>query len=508
MLEFMDKWRTQDPKLHITVATRLPEGLLQGELQQRGINFFNLEFDSWLLPQLIEGIDNKFRTFRNNAQAILTLGKIIDEFQPDLVITNTIMAPWAALAAKTRGIPHVWFAHEFGAGHEFEMTVEKTFEDIGKLSDLVVASSQALGNYLSRWIPLEKIIVSYPLPDFEIFERAADVQAFPLRAGEIGIESSLTAAVVGKFSSLKGQWDLVEASRLLAQKGHVLNMTFIGRFDSADEFRVLEFVKKHSPDSIIRFTGEIANPFVEYLNSDLGVVPSASEGFGRVTVEMLFAGLPVIGANAGATAELISSGKTGQLYDAQNTQAMADSIELYFEDKDLLISQGRAAKEYVASEIFLRHSFDSVEAKIRAIAKHAKSKLPRDLHIIEYWKNVKLIAEDYLKLVSEPLASKQSREWIVGSKLVGPLTPHLGKKSERRQSGLTPSEIHNDEAEMKFQALADAQDFEHLLEVPAATDELIRCRIAIAEEIRKSLTWKVGAAAVRARRKVRANFKM
>ena len=34
--------------------------------------------------------------------------------RPDLVVTNTVVAPWGAFAAKALGIPHAWFVREYG----------------------------------------------------------------------------------------------------------------------------------------------------------------------------------------------------------------------------------------------------------------------------------------------------------------------------------------------------------------------------------------------------------
>ena len=44
---------------------------------------------------------------------------------------------------------------------------------------------------------------------------------------------------------------------------------------------------------------------------------SPYEAFGRVTIEYMMAGLPVIGRNGGATPEIIKENETGMLYNSK-----------------------------------------------------------------------------------------------------------------------------------------------------------------------------------------------
>ena len=50
------------------------------------------------------------------------------------------------------------------------------------------------------------------------------------------------------------------------------------------------------------------------IESDILLMNSRSEGFGRVTVEGMLGGLLVIGRNSAGTAEIIQDGRTGLLF--------------------------------------------------------------------------------------------------------------------------------------------------------------------------------------------------
>jgi len=67
---------------------------------------------------------------------------------------------------------------------------------------------------------------------------------------------------------------------------------------------------------------------------------SKSEAFGRVIVEAMKQGKPVIAANAGAVPELIRDGWNGMIYEAGSAQSLAEKIQTLFGDSNLRQSIG------------------------------------------------------------------------------------------------------------------------------------------------------------------------
>lgn len=62
-------------------------------------------------------------------------------------------------------------------------------------------------------------------------------------------------------------------------------------------------------------------------NMDIELMCAERETFGWVTVEGMRSGLLVIGANTGATPEIITNMKTGLLYTHGDARDLADKIE-------------------------------------------------------------------------------------------------------------------------------------------------------------------------------------
>jgi glycosyltransferase involved in cell wall biosynthesis len=77
----------------------------------------------------------------------------------------------------------------------------------------------------------------------------------------------------------------------------------------------------------------------------VGLMCSRSEAFGRVTVEYLRRGRPVIGTRSGGTPELTEDGVTGLLYDPGDIEALADHIERVAASNAMLVKLSLAALE-------------------------------------------------------------------------------------------------------------------------------------------------------------------
>jgi len=86
---------------------------------------------------------------------------------------------------------------------------------------------------------------------------------------------------------------------------------------------------------------ETAAVIDHYSWADLVVVCSRDEAFGRVTVEAMKAGKPVIGARSGGTAELIREGENGLLYTPGEVAELAGAIRRVAHDR---ILAGRLAE--------------------------------------------------------------------------------------------------------------------------------------------------------------------
>jgi glycosyltransferase involved in cell wall biosynthesis len=94
------------------------------------------------------------------------------------------------------------------------------------------------------------------------------------------------------------------------------------------------------------------------------VVPSRSEGLGRVVLEAFARGRPVVGTAAGGIPEIVADGRTGRLVDPGDPQGLADAIVAAFEDTGGTAAMGARARALAET----RDPADSFEAGFARLA--------------------------------------------------------------------------------------------------------------------------------------------
>ena len=417
MLDLIDAWREQRPSTEFFVIARSPEGHLQPELASRAIPVMTIPYGSWVLPKRITAPEDVFRTSREDFAAVRAIERFIETWGPDLVITNTIVSPWAAVAAKLVGARHVWFAHEFGDDHEFQLTREQTFTDIGLLSDLVVASSRALRDHLEQWVVPHKLAVLYGRMDVgaikELGMQRMEGDAPFTEAADLRI------VCVARISRSKGQARLARAVAELATDGIRAEVALVGTPGEAAARELRAELTSLGVDDRVFLMGERSNPHPIIRAADIGAVVSDSEGFGRATVEYMAAGKPVVGYRAGATLELVEHGTTGMLVDRADQGSLAAALAQYARDRSLLERHGSAAMRMVEQDISLRHGVEELLERLDAVVSGPPSGMPRLPALLASWLELPEVSLQYLTDAGATIDLRNTVAWRLGRLITG-----------------------------------------------------------------------------------------
>jgi len=94
------------------------------------------------------------------------------------------------------------------------------------------------------------------------------------------------------------------------------------------------------------------------------VLPSRSEGMGRVIVEAFCRGRPVVGARVGGIPDLVEDGRNGLLVEPGDTNALADALVRILSERELA---ERLAAGAHASAGFWTSSADEFASRVRAL---------------------------------------------------------------------------------------------------------------------------------------------
>ena len=127
---------------------------------------------------------------------------------------------------------------------------------------------------------------------------------------------------IGQLESHKGIGQLVEV--FMGRQDDNWRLTIVGGGAALDDIKV-----QARKDARITIVGAVAHEAVaQYLvEADFVVVPSLCyENAPTVVVEAFSAGVPVVVANIGGTAELVADGVNGYIFEADNSQSPAEAL--------------------------------------------------------------------------------------------------------------------------------------------------------------------------------------
>ena len=105
-----------------------------------------------------------------------------------------------------------------------------------------------------------------------------------------------------------------------------------------------------------------------YHMADALVSPGSGEGYGRVVIEAMHFGLPVIAAAAGASKELVNDGINGLLFKAGDSEDLARAIQTLYDDPELYKKMAKRAREDSKLANLTRDVGDQVWQIIREVA--------------------------------------------------------------------------------------------------------------------------------------------
>ena len=133
--------------------------------------------------------------------SVLRLSVRFARHRPDLVVTNSLINPSGALAARMVGVRHLWLVNEFGDldhDYRFLLGLPRTLAAVGRLSFAILACSRAVGDRMKVYVPPEKVAFAY-------YAIAMEPGRSPAQASSGG--RSLRLLLLGKKHEGKGQLD-------------------------------------------------------------------------------------------------------------------------------------------------------------------------------------------------------------------------------------------------------------------------------------------------------------
>ena len=344
----------------------LPEnGPLCTELRNRGVEIAIVPNEWWKKPQ---GLKNP-SDYKRALVASRTMAKWFRQWSIDVAYTETIVVGAGALAAALTGIPHVWHLHEFSYNpRAIDVALPRWFlaRLMNATSNYVFFNSNVVAKEWAGLIPATKtrVVYNWTSPPDDSAPELDDEVAVAL----LEQETTFVAAVVATITPFKRQHDAVSAIGNLLHEGMDVALIIVGPAAHAKYYASLvELVAENGWKDRIRFVGYNEHPRRIMSRADVTLVCSDSEAFGRVTIESMSQGVPVIGADFGGTAEIIEDGVDGLLFPTGNVAVLTDRLRSLARDEVLRRSLAVNAKEKATRFCGADRTMAPVLAQLRSL---------------------------------------------------------------------------------------------------------------------------------------------
>ena len=275
-------------------------------------------------------------------------------YKPDLIYSNTAAENLGILIAKILGIKHISHIREFmDLDHRcYFIWGNNTKRKYICKSDGVIYVSKAVAKHIlhGKTIP----------ENHRVIYNGVKMSNDPFKKRLL--PSVYNLGIVGLLDESKGQHIAISFF------DGVLNMFpnsvlhIWGDKDGPYKDALKAKVKDMNLTKHVIFHGFEKNVDVIYREMNALLMCSKAEGFGRVTVEAMSRGIPVIGYNSGGTAELVKEGYNGFLFHTK--EEFIQSIKNLFSREDFynrICQQAyRDAHENYSELIYTKNVYDFV----------------------------------------------------------------------------------------------------------------------------------------------------
>lgn len=290
------------------------------------------------------------------AKAVRALCKHIKSRQIDLVHANGAKAALCALPAARRcGVPCVWHARDYPRYFRIERI-------IGRFADAIIVPSNFMRNaLLEHNIGRGRKINVVPNGVRKATPSAAEIEE--IRRKVPAPEGTLIITMVAQMAPWKRHDVFLEAVAILRRHTDLPFYAVIAGSDLwGRETDYVAALRQRStlPDlqGIVTFLGQIPTAAPLLGCSDIVVLPSDQEPFGRVVVEAWHASKPIIVTDLGCPSELVKDQGTGMVFSHGDAAALARHLKTLLSTPQLRCALGQNGN--LESNLFMPGCFNGI----------------------------------------------------------------------------------------------------------------------------------------------------
>lgn len=312
----------------------------------------------------------KLRGWSELRHATRRLQATVAAVRPDVLLSCTNKDHFAAgKVARAAGLPSIWWINDILSADFFGWAVRRIFVQQANRSAtrLTPVSDFARAALIAEGVPADRCVTIHNGIPLERYQPRADR---PLRVELGALPDEPLIGVVGRITPWKGQDFFVQLAAEWVRQGRRGVFAIIGRAfneDAGFEQSIRAEIASRGLAQrvhLVAFQSDVAAAL-----SSLDVLVHTStkpEPFGRVLIEAMAVGTPVVAARGGGTPEIVTDGVTGRLVTPRD-------LDGYLRALETAVSCGRSDWVPAAQTVVTkRFSLDRVVADFDRVLRHPR----------------------------------------------------------------------------------------------------------------------------------------
>lgn len=272
----------------------------------------------------------------NDLKALFALIRVFKNEKPRIVHTHTskagILGRWAAFLAKVEIIAHTPHGHVFwGYFNKWKTACFIMLERLSALitDKIITLTEQEKKDHLRFKIAFdEKFTVIHSGVDLTSFSELR-INAATMRE-RLGIPpEAIVVGTAGRLTPIKGQRYLLETAAVISPLNPDLFFIFLGDGELAPDLSTMATSLGIKNVMFLGWREDVSEVMSTF---DIFVLPSLNEGMGKVLIEAMALGKPIVASNVGGIPDLVVHNHNGLLVPPANVKGLLDGINVLLHD--------------------------------------------------------------------------------------------------------------------------------------------------------------------------------
>lgn len=336
------------------------KGGMTDELSRLGIHYMAIPYMSSFLyykkyNSVVKAIGKPLLVLATFFILPLILFKVW-RYNPDIIYSNSCSDNFGVYLAKILRKKHIQHVRDFmDLDHDMKFIFgNKAKKKFINKSDAVIYVSRSVAEYTqqSDHLPNNHRVIYNGV-------KIKYIEAYTDRC----VPSTINLGIVGLLDESKGQHLAIEFfSKIIKDFPNAL-LHIWGDKESGYKQRLFSLIDELDIKANVVFHGFENNTDVIYKDMSALLMCSRMEAFGRVTVEAMLRGIPVIGFDSGGTSELVKTGYNGFLFKTE--EEFRDSVKSLFSSdasyNAICKNAYDDAHEHYSENVYAKNVYDFVK---------------------------------------------------------------------------------------------------------------------------------------------------